>query len=34
RSGPVTIGARYNVLFNDNDSIYTSAIMPFVRFYF
>ena len=34
RSGPVTIGARYNVLYNDNDAIYTSAIMPFVRFYF
>ncbi len=34
RSGPVTIGARYNILYNDDDAIYTSAIMPFIRFYF
>ncbi|MFD2827005.1 hypothetical protein ACFSYG_10995 [Leeuwenhoekiella polynyae] len=34
RSGPVTIGARYNVLFKDDNLIYTSAIQPFIRFYF
>ena len=33
RSGNVTIGARYNVL-HDKNSIYGSAFMPFVRFYF
>lgn len=32
-SGNVTMGARYNVL-NDNDNIYGSAFMPFVRVYF
>ncbi|WP_405325030.1 hypothetical protein [Leeuwenhoekiella sp. LLG6367-2.1] len=34
RSGSVTIGARYNVLYDDNDAIYTSAIQPFIRVYF
>lgn len=34
RSGPVTIGARYNILFQDDNLIYTSAIQPFIRFYF
>lgn len=34
RSGPVTIGARYNVLYNDDNLIYASAIQPFIRFYF
>jgi hypothetical protein len=33
RSGNTTIGGRYNVL-NDNNTIYGSAFMPFVRFYF
>ncbi|MFV8325703.1 hypothetical protein [Flavobacterium sp. ZS1P14] len=33
RSGNVTIGARYNVL-NDNNNIYGNAFMPFVRVYF
>ena len=33
RSGNVTMGARYNVL-NDNNNIYGSAFMPFVRVYF
>lgn len=33
RSGNVTIGARYNVL-NDNNNIYGSPFMPFVRVYF
>jgi hypothetical protein len=33
RTGNVTIGARYNVL-NDNNNIYGNAFMPFVRVYF
>ncbi|MDQ7916957.1 alpha-ketoglutarate decarboxylase [Mesonia sp. MT50] len=33
-TGPVTIGVRYNVLYNDDKSIYGSAFMPFVRIYF
>lgn len=33
RTGNVTIGARYNVL-NDNNNVYGSAFMPFVRVYF
>jgi hypothetical protein len=34
RTGNVTIGARYNVLYNKNRNIYGSALMPFVRVYF
>ncbi len=34
RTGSVTIGARYDVLFNDEKSLYGSAFMPFVRVYF
>lgn len=34
RSGPVTIGLRYNVLFNDNDTVYATAWNPFVRVFF
>jgi hypothetical protein len=34
RSGNVTIGARYDVLHDDNKSIYSDAFMPFVRVYF
>jgi hypothetical protein len=34
REGGVTIGARYNVLFDKNKDIYGSAFMPFVRVYF
>nr|WP_315184047.1 hypothetical protein [uncultured Flavobacterium sp.] len=34
RSGNVTIGARYDVLHDDNKSIYSEAFMPFVRVYF
>lgn len=34
RSGPVTIGLRYNVLFNDDDRVYATAWNPFVRVYF
>lgn len=34
RTGNVTIGARYNVLFNENKNYYNDAFMPFVRVYF
>ncbi|OXA92717.1 hypothetical protein [Flavobacterium hercynium] len=34
RNGNVTIGGRYDVLFNDKKSLYGSAFMPFVRVYF
>ncbi|MFM9826800.1 hypothetical protein [Flavobacterium sp.] len=34
RNGNITIGGRYNVLFNKNDSVYTEAFMPFVRVFF
>lgn len=34
RSNNVTIGARYNVLHDDNNRIYNDAFMPFVRVYF
>ncbi len=34
RTGNVTIGARYNVLFNDNKNVYSDAFMPFVRVFF
>lgn len=35
RTGKVTVGARYNVLYDSNDiNIYGSAWMPFVRVYF
>ncbi len=30
----VTIGLKYNVLYNDNNSIYTSPLIPFIRVYF
>lgn len=30
----VTIGARYNVLFNKNENVYGDALMPFIRVYF
>jgi hypothetical protein len=30
----VTIGARYNVLFNEDKNVYGDALMPFVRVYF
>ena len=33
-TGNVTIGVRYNVLFNKNDLVYSEAFMPFVRVYF
>ncbi|MCT8339601.1 hypothetical protein MG296_06020 [Flavobacteriaceae bacterium TK19130] len=34
RTGTVTVGARYNVLFKQEDDIYASAWGPFVRVYF
>lgn len=34
RTGNVTIGVRYDVLFNDNNGYYTDPFMPFVRVYF
>ena len=34
RTGNVTIGGRFDVLFNDERSLYGSAFMPFVRVYF
>lgn len=34
RSGNVTIGARYNLLFDENIDLYGEAFMPFVRVYF
>ncbi len=30
----VTVGIRYNVLFNKNDLVYNDAFMPFIRVYF
>ncbi|TGV02352.1 alpha-ketoglutarate decarboxylase [Flavivirga rizhaonensis] len=34
RSGNVTFGVRYDILFDDNKSIYIDPWAPFVRFYF
>lgn len=34
RTQNVTIGARYNVLYDDTKGVYGSAWMPFVRMYF
>lgn len=34
RTGNVTIGIRYNVLFDANKTYYSDAFMPFVRVYF
>ena len=34
RTGNVTIGVRYNVLFEDGQRIYADAWQPFVRIYF
>jgi long-subunit fatty acid transport protein len=30
----ITVGVRYNVLYNRNDFVYSEAFMPFVRVYF
>ena len=32
--GNVTVGGRYNLLFDTNKSAYSSAVMPFVRVFF
>lgn len=34
RAGPATIGVRYNVLFQEDEDIYATAFVPFVRVYF
>lgn len=34
RSGGATIGVRYNILFDENKTIYNSALLPFIRIYF
>ncbi|MGV9004135.1 hypothetical protein [Flavobacterium sp.] len=34
RAQNITIGARYNVLFNKDKNVYGDAFMPFVRVYF
>jgi hypothetical protein len=34
RAGDVVIGARYNVLFNKDNYVYSEALMPFIRVYF
>lgn len=34
RIGSVTIGARYNLLFDKNKNVYSEPFMPFVRVYF
>lgn len=34
RTGNVTVGLAYNVLFDENDNVYGDALMPFVRAYF
>lgn len=33
-TGPVTVGIRYDVLYDSNKSIYANAFMPFVSVYF
>ena len=34
RTENVTMGAKYNVLFNPDNKVYTTGLMPFVRVYF
>jgi hypothetical protein len=34
RTGNVTVGLNYNVLFDENDNVYGDALIPFVRAYF
>ena len=34
RTNNVTLGVRYNVLFDDKKSVYNEAFMPFIRVYF
>jgi long-subunit fatty acid transport protein len=33
-TGSLTVGVKYDVLFDENDSIYSSALVPFVSIYF
>lgn len=33
-TGPITVGLKYDVLFDDHKSIYGSALIPFVSIYF
>ena len=33
-SGNVTVGVKYNLLYDKNDRVYADSWMPFVRFYF
>lgn len=33
-TGPVTVGVRYDVLYDENKSIYSDAFMPFISVYF
>ncbi|MFD0989376.1 alpha-ketoglutarate decarboxylase [Mariniflexile jejuense] len=34
RNGNVTFGIRYDLLYDENKSVYADALTPFVRFYF
>jgi hypothetical protein len=34
RADNVTVGLRYNVLFKENELVYSDALMPFIRVYF
>jgi len=34
RAGNVIVGIRYNVLFDEDDYVYSTSYMPFVRLYF
>ncbi|MFL9843159.1 hypothetical protein [Flavobacterium rhizosphaerae] len=34
RTNNVTVGLRYNVLFREEDRVYSDALMPFIRVYF
>lgn len=34
RMDNITVGARYNVLFDKDKSVYSDALMPFIRVYF
>jgi hypothetical protein len=34
RTNNVTIGLRYNVLYDENEMVYSDALMPFIRVYF
>jgi hypothetical protein len=34
RSGPITAGIRYNLLFDESQQVYSTAYMPFIRLFF